>query len=377
MKLTRLWAIARKEFIHLIRDWRSLAMGIGFPMLMLFLNSAALSLDVDHVPVILWDQSQSAASRDLLSRFAGSRYFTLVGSFKTYNEMSFALDARKALLALVIPSDFGRRVESGRLAELQAIVDGSDSTTAQIALGYVNAVTSTYSTMVNLRTMTRHGQKPITGTMDVRPVVWFNPELESKNFIIPGLIVIIMMVISGLLTSLTVAREWENGTMEQLITSPIRGSELIVGKLIPYFSLGMFDMFLCNIVGRYVFGVPFRGSLILLIITAVIFLIGSLGMGMLISIVAKKQLVANQLAALTTFLPAMMLSGFVYNITNMPKPVQLVTYLVPARYFIFIIKSIYLKGVGLRVVWFQLLLLLAFAIAMMVMAHRAFKKRIV
>jgi ABC-2 type transport system permease protein len=211
----------------------------------------------------------------------------------------------------------------------------------------------------------------------MRPRMWFNDDMESRNYIIPGLIPVIMMVIAALLTSLTIAREWEWGTMEQLISTPIKGPELIFGKLVPYFAIGMFDVLLAVLMGEFVFHVPLRGSVLLLFVMAAIFLVGALSLGMVISIVAKNQLLANQLAMVLTFVPAFILSGLVYAISAMPLPIRLVTYLVPARYFIALLKGIYLKGVGLNVLASEAILLVIFAAAMVALANLKFRKKLV
>ncbi len=213
--------------------------------------------------------------------------------------------------------------------------------------------------------------------LDVRPRVWFNPDLESKNYIIPGLIAVIMMVIAALLTSLTVAREWERGTMEQLISTPVKGRELILGKLLPYFAIGMFDVLLAVLMGEFLFQVPLRGNVALLFAMAAIFLVGALSLGMVISVVTKSQLLASQLAMVMTFLPAFLLSGFMYAISNMPKPIQMVTYLIPARYFVALLKGIYLKGIGLDILFIEAGLLTIFGVMMIVLANVKFKKKLV
>ena len=213
--------------------------------------------------------------------------------------------------------------------------------------------------------------------MELRPRVWFNADLESRNYIIPGLIAVIMMVIAALLTSLTVAREWEQGTMEQLISTPVKAPELVIGKLIPYFTIGMFDVFLAVLMGEFLFHVPLRGNVALIFVQAAIFLIGTLSLGMLISIVTKNQLLASQLAMVTTFLPAFLLSGFAYPIRSMPPVLQWITYLVPAKYFVILLKGIYLKGVGPRVLLVEGIFLSVFGLVMFVLANRKFKKRLI
>lgn len=377
MKPQRVLAISRKEFIHIVRDPRSLGMAIAIPMLLLVLFGYALTLDVDNVPLVIWDQSDSQASREFISGFGGSRYFSIRGYVHNYPELERAIDSGTAFMGLVIPTDFAMRLESGRTAPVQLIVDGSDSNTATIAIGYAEVITRTYSDSVAIREIGRSGAGEITVPLDLRSRAWFNADMESKNYIIPGLIAVIMMVIAALLTSLTMAREWERGTMEQLISTPVKGRELILGKLLPYFIIGMLDVLLAVLMGEFLFDVPLRGNVALLFGMAAIFLAGALSMGMVISIVTKSQLLASQLAMVTTFLPSFLLSGFMYAIANMPKPIQVMTHVIPARYFVALLKGIYLKGVGLEILAVQAGLLTVFGIVMVVLANIKFKKKLV
>jgi ABC-2 type transport system permease protein len=257
------------------------------------------------------------------------------------------------------------------------IADGSDSNTATIALGYAEVVTQGYSQDVALSEIRRlSGVTPVL-PLELRPRVWFNADLESKNYIIPGLIAVIRMMIAALLTSLTVAREWERGTMEQLISTPLRSEELILGKLLPYFVIGLVDVLFAVLMGQFLFHVPLRGSVALLFGLGAVFLTGALALGMVISIVTKSQLVANQVAMVVTFLPSFLLSGFMFAISNMPRPIRLVTYLVPARYFVALLKGIYLKGVGLEILGGEAALLVLFAAVVLAVARATFKKRLV
>ncbi len=377
MNLMRLRAVTRKEFIHIFRDPLSLGMAIAIPMLLLLLFGYALTLDVDNVPMVVWDQDGSPVSRDLVSRFDASRYFSLRAYVSGYGEMEQAIDSRRALMGLVIPRGFGGRIESGRPADVQLIVDGSDANTATLAIGYADAVALTHSQDLSIQYTRRKNGLTLRAPLDLRPRVWFNADLESKNYIIPGLIAVIMMIIAALLTSLTVAREWERGTMEQLISTPVKAPEMVLGKLLPYFTIGIFDLALAVAMGKVLFRVPMRGSPALLFGTASIFLAGALALGMLISIVTKNQLLANQAGIVLTFLPAFLLSGFMFAISNMPKPIRWVTYLVPARYFITLLKGIYLKGVGLEILLADAVLLTLFAIAMVALANVMFKKKLV
>lgn len=376
MKPFRVWAIARKEFIHIARDPRSLGMAIAIPMLLLILFGFALTLDVDKVPLVVWDQSGTPNSRAFVSQFAGSRYFNIHAYARNYREVERAIDSREALAALILPADFADQIEGGRNVPVQMIVDGSDANTATIAMGYARVVALTYSQQIALREVQRAGGVALTVPIEVRPRVWFNSEMESKNHIIPGLIAVIMMVIAALLTSLTVAREWERGTMEQLISTPVRGSELILGKLLPYFAIGMLDVLLAVLMGEFLFHVPLRGNVALLFAMAAIFLAGALTLGMLISIVTKSQLLASQLAMVLTFLPAFLLSGFMYDIGNMPKAIQVITYLIPARYFVALLKGIYLKGIGLEILGMEAGLLAVFGAVVMVVANVKFRKKV-
>ncbi len=375
MNARRIWAVARKEGIHIIRDWRSLVMGIAIPILLLTLFGYALTLDVDEVPLVVWDQGSTQASRDFISRFEGSPYFALRRVVQAYAEVERAIDAGEALVALVIPVDFAMDVESGRVGRAQAIVDGSDSNTATIVLGYVETVVRTYNQDLAIEQAARTSGRTVTIPLDLRPRVWFNADMESKNYIIPGLIAVIMMVIAAMLTSLTVAREWETGTMEQVISTPLKGPELILGKLLPYFSIGMLDVLVAVLMGEFLFEVPLRGNVALLFGMAAVFLAGALSLGMLISIVTKAQLLASQLAMVVTFLPAFLLSGFMYDISNMPNVIQVLTHVVPARYFVSLLKGIYLKGVGLELLMMEAVLLAVFGLLVLLAANLVFKKK--
>lgn len=377
MKPYRVIAVAKKEFLHVIRDPRSLGMGIGIPMLMLFLFGYALTLDVDRVPLIVWDQSGTSAGRELVSRFTGSRYFSLQSHTDTYRDIERAIDSRQAVIALVVPRDFGKSVEAGRRTTVQVILDGSDPNTATFALGYAESAVSGYSRDIVLKQIRRvSGSEPRLPALDVRPRVWFNTDMVSRNYIFPGLIAVIMMIIAALLTSLTVAREWETGTMEQLISTPLTGGEMILGKLIPYFTIGIIDLVLSVLVGEFIFDIPLRGSPALLFGLSMLFLVGALSLGILISIVTKNQFVASQVALVVTMLPAFLLSGFIFPIDTMPTAVRAITHIVVARYFVTILRDIYLKDVGLGVMAGEVALLVVFAALVLGLSVRKFRKKI-
>ena len=377
VNIQRVLAIIRKEFIHIFRDYRSLAMAIAMPVLLIFLFGSSLSLDVDQVPLVVWDQNNTADSRELISRFSSSRYFSLTGTVASYGEIETVIDKREAILALVIPHDFSRKLASVRNADVQLIVDGSDANTATIAMGYAQAVTNGFTNSLLLTAVQKQGGKTVTIPIEGKLRVWFNQNMQAKNYIVPGLIAVIMMVIASLLTSLTIAREWENGTMEQLRTTPLKPIELILGKLTPYFLIGMVDVVLAVLMGEYLFEVPLRGQGALVFAMAALFFPGALAMGILISIVTRSQLLASQLAMVLTFLPSFLLSGFMYAIANMPEPLQVLTYLIPSRYFVAILKNIYLKGADLGIILTEAAFLVVFGIVMIMIANKKLGKRLV
>jgi ABC-2 type transport system permease protein len=375
VRLRRIKALTKKEFIQVVRDPRSLSMAILIPVLLLVLFGYALTLDVDNVHLAVWDQDKSQISYDFIRGFGSSRYFKIVGYYDNYGELSSLIDKNTALMAIVIPEEFSKLMRAGRAAPVQLLIDGSDSSTATIALGYANSIVSGYNTEFVTEAFSRANIEMPT-PVDLRPRVWFNEQLESKNYIVPGLIAVIIMVIAALLTSLTIAREWERGTMEQLISTPITTLELIIGKFLPYFAIGLVDLTIAVGMGQFMFHVPFRGNLILLFVMSALFLCGALMLGMFISSVAKNQLMASQMAMLATFLPGFLLSGFAYPINNMPAVIRAVTYAVPARYFIRILRGIYLKGTGVEVFWPDALFLLMFTFIMVALAWAKFRRKV-
>jgi len=353
-----------------------LALAVSIPVLLLLLFGYALTLDVDRIPTVLYDLDRTPRSRDLADRFLSSQYFQLQAVAQNYAHLQKMLDTGQALMALVIPANFARDLEMSREVTIQVLMDGTDANTATIALGYANAITLLYSQDLMKEKMTRLGVGKISPPIEPRIRIWFNPDLESKNFIVPGLIAIIMSILAAILTSGTIAREWERGSMEQLISTPIRKEELILGKLIPYFAIGMVDLTLSVLMGRYLFGVPLRGSGFLLFSLVSLFLLGAICQGVLVSIVTRNQLLSSQISIILSYLPTFILSGFIYPIHNMPQFIQFITYIVPGRYVVTILKGIYSKGIGLEILWIEALLLVVYAGAMTFWAHKRFQKRI-
>lgn len=376
MNWRRTRAMARKEVLHIVRDPRSLIAAIIQPLLILLLFSYALSLDVDRIPTVVYDQDKTPASRNLVQDFGGSRYFSIIERVDSYAPIERAMDERRGLLGLVIPAQYSRDVLEGKHAEVQLLFDGTDSNTAQIAQGYAESIVQLAAMRARDQAQSQKTGSVLQPPVDVRPRVWYNTDLKSRNYIVPGLIAVIIMIIAAMLTSLTIAREWENGTMEQLLSTPVRPAEVALGKLGAYFGLGVIDMSISIFVGLYVFGVPFKGSWLLLIISSAIYLFGALGWGIFVSAATRTQLGAFQLGSLTSFLPAFLLSGFIYSIANMPVVIQFIALFVPARYFINIAKGLFLKGVGLEVLWFDLLLLILYAIFVFFITTRRLRQKV-
>jgi ABC-2 type transport system permease protein len=366
----RLGAVVRKEVLQLRRDTRSLILAFVLPIILLVLFGYAITWDVRHIRTAVVDYDRSPQSRDLLATLRASGYFDLVRELPRAADAAPAFERRDVQLVLVIPPDFSADLGAGRTARLQALVDGADANTATIVLAYAQGTVQAWSSRVLLR-----------GTRLALPLtaesrVWFNEELVSRNMIVPGLVAVIIAIIASMLTSLTIAREWERGTMEQLAATPVTRIEVVAGKLIPYLVIGLTDVVMSSALGVALFKVPFRGDPGLLIGLSFLFLCGALGLGMFISAVARSQVLATQLTLITTFLPAFLLSGFMFAIEVMPRPLQAVTYLVPARYFLVVTRGIFLKGVGLEVLWGEALLMVAFAAAGLALAVRNFRKEI-
>lgn len=366
MSFVRLRAIVKKESIQILRDPFSLAMAFIMPLMLLFIFGYAISLDVDKLTTVVNDLDNTSTSRELVRQFAASGYFKVVRYVGRYQDIDYYLDSGKARIAIAIPADFQSRVAARKDAHFQIIVDGSDSNTATIALGYASGVAE--------QAIRRLSNSVSVPTIDTRVRVWYNPELKSRNFIIPGLVAVIMAVVGALLTSLTIAREWERGTMEQLISTPVKVPELIIGKLVPYFVIGLIDVLLSVVLGIFLFGVPLKGSLAVLLVVSSIFLFGILSLGILVSIIAKSQVLASQFAMISSYLPAFLLSGFMFAIPNMPTALQVISYVVPARYFVGMMKDIFLKANPLSFLLFDMVLLLLFGGVLFIAANRRLRK---
>ena len=366
----RLWAMSRKEWLHISRDTRSLAMAFVVPAVMVIMFGYIISFDVKDIRMAVLDRDHTTQSRDLVEAFQSSGYFQVTARLDDDRQVAPLLTRGAVRLVLVISPGFSAALAARQPAPVQALVDGGDANTASIAINYAQAIATTYSVHAVLK-----GQ-PLPVPLQAESRVWYNEDLKSSNMIVPGLMATIMMILSALLTALTIAREWERGTMEQLAATPVHRLEVILGKLLPYLGIGFVDIILVAVVGGIVFAVPFRGSPIFLMVTAMLFLIGAQGLGIFISATAKSQFLATQLAMITTFLPATLLSGLMFDLSSMPKVLQIISLVVPARYFITAVRGIFLKGVGVQVLWGQALGMIIFATVGLTLAVHAFKKEI-
>jgi ABC-2 type transport system permease protein len=374
LKFIRLKAIVRKEFYHLIRDYRSLYLAFAIPLLLIILFGYALSLDVDNVPTVIVDYDKSAVSRDFIRKLEASSYFNVTEGLSRTKDAVDYLDHDRAKVAIVIPSDFMKNITADREAQLQVLIDASDPTFGNIIRGYITSFIEQYNQKLLVSFLNRQGREELKPPVDGRVRIWFNEDLESRNFIIPGIVAIIIMIVGALLTSLVIAREYENGTMETIKSMPVRAPEFLLGKAIPYFFIGLTDVLISILLGQLLFGIVMKGNFWLMLTASSLYLGVALSLGLLISTVTKSQMMANQIAILTTYLPSLLLSNFVFPIVNMPQLIQYITLIVPARYFIDILSGIYLRNLGLAYLWPSMLVMLVMFIILSLLNFRLLKE---
>ncbi|MGB8643818.1 MAG: ABC transporter permease [Anaerolineae bacterium] len=368
---TRLWPILRKEFIHIIRDPRTLAIMFALPVVMLLLLGYAATTDIRHMHIVVYDGDRTPASRELVQAYRASDYFAVTGYVENEGEMASLIDRGDARGGIIIPAGYGDNLARGRTAEVAFIIDGSDPSVATTIFAASQSVGQAKGTQIIQQRLGIDVTK--LGTVEVRPRVWYNPELKSSNYMIPALIGLILQMLTILFTSQSIVREREQGTIEQLVVTPIRSWELVVGKILPYVVISFWDLTEILVLGVLLFNVPVRGSLILLSLTAVLFLMATLGQGLLISTIAKSQ----QEAILLTFmvsLPGIFLSGFFFPLEAMPGVLQAISYVIPLRYMLIIIRAIVLKGVGLESITTEVTALAVLGTLLLVGASLRFRK---
>lgn len=374
---TRIPAIARKEFLHVVRDWRTLVIAFVLPIVLILLFGYAITFDIRDLKLAVSDTDRSAESRALIERFTSSGTFRLVAEHDDPEALTALLEREEAQIVLVIPRDYARDLERGATGAVQVLVDGAESNTATIAASYADSIFASVNLSL-LEARLSRSDVPAGGIPPVRPEVrvWFNPELDSTNTIVPGLVATIMVIIAALLTSLTVVREREFGSLEGLIATPARKHEILLGKMLPYLGITLIDCLVVALVGVVVFGVPFAGSAALFAATALVFAVAGLSIGLLASVVAGSQLLANQIVVITTLLPSLLISGFMFPVRSMPDWVQAVTYAVPARYFVTICRAVMLKAAPAADLVRPTLLLLLFGTVLLALSIRRFRKKL-
>jgi ABC-2 type transport system permease protein len=376
MRFHRAKAIAWKETVQILRDSRSIAILVIMPVVLMLAFGYGVSFDIKHVRTYVFDRDGTQQSQDLLKKLQASEYFQIVRSVDNYRALVRGIDSGDCVLAVVIPQDFAAKVSTGGSTGVQVIVDATDANSANVAMNYMAGLIQGYSQSVQIDWIERRGQLEDNPPINVASRTWFNEDLESMANIVPGVVAIVMAVVGTFLTSLTIAREWERGTMEQLISTPVAPIELMIGKLTPYLVVGILDTALCAGLGVWWFKVPFRGEVWMFFVASVLFLLVVLSLGYMLSVVMKSQLAASQASMIATFLPAFLLSGFIFPIDQMPAVIRLVTRVIPARYFMSIIRAVFLKGTPIMLLWSDLLALMIFATVLVLIATRAFRKKL-
>lgn len=377
--MRQLWALIKKEFFQIRRDPRTLGIILFAPVVMLVLYGYAVNFDIRHIGVVVFDQDSSRHSREFVKGFSSSEYFDLIGYCDQETDLFKILDTGKARAFVWIPSGFGRKLAAGESSEIFLGIDGADSNTATITLGYFSGFVRFYSSRIALKWLNENGQLKLAKRMvpfTVQEQVWYNPELISAHFIVPGLISVLLMMMVSLLTGMAITGEKERNTFEQLVASPIHPFILILGKIIPYAIASFGGVLLIIPAGIFGFGVPLKGNLLILFLFIIIFLIAALAMGLTFSTIAKTQQQAMLMTMTATLLPAILLSGFVFPIETMPFCLQLISNLIPAKYFLIALRGIFLKGIGLQILWPQLLSLVIFAGFFTTIAAVRFRKRL-
>jgi len=374
--MRRILAMVRKETLEIRRDPQSLGIAILLPLIMLFLFGYAINLDLKNVQLAVWDQDMSTESREYITSYSNSGYFFIKQQAGSYQEIYRLMDRGEVDAALVIPPDFSKRLVKGMPVEVQTLVDGSFPPTAKVAINYTKAINEMQSAKTLNRWLQQKGLPQLEQAVAVEPRVWYNPSLESKNFIIPGLFGVLLMAFPPLLSVLAVVREKERGSIQQVMISPIKPFEFILGKLLPYGVIAFMEVLVILVVGVFWFQIPVKGSMLLFLLLSVVYVLCTVAIGMLASTLTRSQVVAMLLAIVITVMPSMLFSGFVYPIFNMPRFFQYYTYFFPARFFVEISRNIFLKGNGLSYLWVDTLWLLGYTGVIIALASLRFKKKI-
>lgn len=368
--------IIRKEFLQLKRDPKMFVIVLIAPVIQLIFLGYAVNMDVEKVPTVIFDQDRTETSRDLLQKFSGNRYFEFVEQVDNYNDFQYLIESGEAWLGIVISYDFERSIVRNESGKLQAIFDGSDGNKASIISGYLQKVITNYSVELLDSKMNNYGKfgSPIS-TVEPEIRAWYNPELVTRVYMVPGIVGLLLSIITLILTSLAIVKEREIGTLEQIIVTPIKPTQLIIGKLIPFAILGFLAVIIVLLAMTFIFNLPIRGSILLLFFSTFLYILSTLGLGLFVSTVSKTQQQAMMLAIFVVLLPMVFLSGFAFPIENMPAIIQGLTYVIPLRYFMTIIRGIILKGIGIYELWFELSMLFAIGTFVLTLSSLRFQKR--
>ena len=369
--------IVRKEFQQFKRDPKMFGIILIAPVVQLIFLGYAATLDVNSVHTLIYDQDKTAASRDFIDKFESPGFFSIDYYAENYDDVKELIENGNVLLAIVIPKNFEKGIERNETVNIQAIFDGSDGNTASIASGYAGQIISKYSQTLALKSRERLGRKIIpSGKITSEPRVWYNPTLKTRNFMVPAIVGLLLSIITLLLTSLAIVKEKEIGTLEQLIVTPIKPYELIIGKLIPFVILGFISVIIVLSAMRFVFAIPVRGSIIFLFVSSFLYILSTLGLGLFVSTISKTQQQAMMISIFGILMPMVYLSGFAFPIENMPQIIQFISYIIPLRYFITIIRGVILKGIGFHELWLDGLILFLMGIAILFLSSRRFQKRL-
>lgn len=368
--------IIKKEFLQLKRDPKMFVIVLIAPVIQLIFLGYAVNMDVEKVPTVVLDQDRTETSRELLQRFSGNRYFEFVEQVDNYDDFQYSIESGEAWLGIVIPYDFEKSIERNETGKLQAIFDGSDGNKASIISGYLQKVITDYSIeLLDLKIKKYGGTKTPISSVEAEIRAWYNPELVTRVYMVPGIVGLLLSIITLILTSLAIVKEREIGTLEQIIVTPIKPTQLIIGKLIPFALLGFLAVIIVLIAMTLIFDLPPRGSILLLFFSTFLYILSTLGLGIFVSTISKTQQQAMMLAIFVVLLPMVFLSGFAFPIENMPVIIQGLTYTIPLRYFMTIIRGIILKGVGLSELWFELSMLFSIGILVLTLSSLRFQKR--
>jgi ABC-2 type transport system permease protein len=368
--------IIRKEFLQLRQDRKMFGISFIAPVLQLIVLGYAATFDVKDIPTVVCDFDNSPSSRELVRGFTSTEYFHVIGYFDNISEIDHQLDDGHASIAIVIPRGFEKKIGIGQSAPLQVLADGTETSTAGIGLSYTSLIVSQFSQNILLETLVKRGSLTLPARVTAEFRVWYNPELKSRNFMVPGVLGLLLMVMTMLLTSLAIVKEKELGTLEQLVVTPIKPYQLIIGKLAPFFLIGVIDVILVVFFASLIFSIPVKGGVLLLLFLSLIFLMTTLGLGLFISTISRTQQQAMMTAIFFFMMPMMFFSGFVFPIESMPSIIQYISYLVPLRYYFVIVRGLFLKGIGLSTLWSQVLALLIFGSVILGMSVMRFQKKL-